>query len=308
MRSVRLSRRAALRWGGALTGALATGPWTRTSARADQPLCPPRYPGYSAQDWAKPFSRFMTGHTLPAPDPVRAACAGPPVPAARIPGFADLTRDLAPTGYFPTETGYGQTATGISWVACRTEMPRVTARMWDWWFGWHSNDSARYKLWHPDAHMYASIAVDKTAAPVPDRSRYVGNTSYVDEYIGPKLQQLAIRFDDPVQHGFTVPDGHTVVFGRVGSSVAPVDLGRLAHQVRPVPGGVEMRSRFYLNLYGLHMPDARQALCATERGASVDPRDVVLGMDVARNLLMHCGQEMYHLSRFLPELYAAFGR
>lgn len=302
-----VSRRAALGLGvSAVAGSLAG--IAATPARADVPTCLPRYPGYSDADWAKPYARFMTGHTRPAPAVVQAAFAGPPTPPDRIPDYRDLTRDLAPSGYFPVETGYGQTPDGVSWVACHTVMPGVTAAMWDWWFGWHSIESARYKLWHPDAHRYASLSVDRTEAPISDRRKYLGNISYVDEYIGPKLQQLAIRFDDPTRAGFTVPDGHTLIFGRVGSSVAPLDLGWLAHQVRPIPGGVEMRSRFYLNRYGLRLPDPGQAGCAVLRGAALDPRDVVLGLDVAHNLLMHCGQEMHHLAGFLPELHAEFAR
>ena len=195
----------------------------------------------------------------------------------------------------------------MTFVAVRTVMPRVTAAMWDWWFGWHSAEAARYKLWHPDAHLYADLAEDRTAQPVPNRAKYIGNTSFVDEYVGPKLQQLGIGFRDPVAHGFVVPADQTIVFGRVGSSIAPVDLGWLAHQVRPVDGGAEMRSRFHLNSRGLHMPDVKQAACAVRRGASVDPTDLTLGLDLARDLLMHCGQEMNHLAGFLPELYAEFG-
>ena len=72
-------------------------------------------------------------------------------------------------------------------------------------------------------------------------------------------------------------------------------------------GGAEMRSRFYLNLRGLHVPDPKQAVCAVRRGTSVDPSDLVLGLDLARDLLLHCGQEMNHLAGFLPELYEEFG-
>ncbi len=67
-----------------------------------------------------------------------------------------------------------------------------------------------------------------------------------------------------------------------------------------------MRSRFYLNIRGLHVPDLGQAACALGRGPAIDPRDLRLGLDVARNLLLHCGQEMNHLSRFLPELCQEF--
>lgn len=265
-----------------------------------------RYPGYSAQDWAQPYARFMAHRTVAPPAAVAAAFHGPATPGGMIPAFSAVTSDLSISGYSPVETGYGRSDEGLVWTAVRTEMPGVTAAMWDWWFGWHSAESARYKLWHPDAHLYADISSDRSAEAMPDRAKYVGTISYVDEYVGAKFQQLAISFVDPVAHGFEVPAGHTVILGRVGSSIAPVELGWLAHQVRPIPGGSEMRSRFYLNRYGLRLPDPRQAAQALGRGAALDPADLVLGLGLARDLLLHCGQEMAHLAGFLPELYSAF--
>ncbi|WP_280380955.1 DAPG hydrolase family protein [Nocardia wallacei] len=265
-----------------------------------------RYPGYSPADWSQPYSRFMTERTLPAPAPVTTAHDGPPTPADLIPEFPRLADDLATSGYSAVETGYGRTRSGALWVAVHTPMPRVTSAMWDWWFGWHSIESARYKLWHPDAHMFAATTVGNAADRIPGRPPYIGTVSYVDEYIGPELRQLAIAFQDPRAHGLDVPDDHTIVFARVGSAVAPIDLGWLAHQVRPVPGGSEMRSRFYLDMYGLHIPDAEQAANAVQRGAALDPRDLVPDLRLARDLLLHCGQEMNHLAQFLPELYAQF--
>ena len=265
-----------------------------------------RYPGYRGADVDLPSARYMQPRTAPAQQHVLDAVAAPPLPAAAVPRFDDITRDLAATGTSAVETGYGQGADGVVFVAARTEMPGVTAAMWDWWFGWHSTEAARYKLWHPDAHQYASLATDLTGTSLPDKQKYIGNTTYVDEYVGPKLQQLGINFRDPVAHGFTVPADQTIIFGRVGSSIAPVDLGWLAHQVRPIDGGAEMRSRFHLNLRGLHVPDLTQAANAIARGASVDPTDLQLGLDLGRDLMLHCGQEMNHLAQFLPELYAEF--
>ncbi|MGV8874399.1 MAG: DAPG hydrolase family protein [Rhodococcus sp. (in: high G+C Gram-positive bacteria)] len=283
---------------------------TATKASAapvtDPEDCAERYQGYRDADRDRPYARYLAQRTTPAPAAVADAYAGPALAPSWIPGFDSITTDLAPTGYSAVETGYGRSADGATFVAVRTVMPRVTAAMWDWWFGWHSTEAARYKLWHPDAHLYAALAEDRTALNIPDKAKYIGNTTFVDEYVGPKLQQLGIGFRDPVAHGFEVPADQTVVFGRVGSSIAPVDLGWLAHQVRPVEGGAEMRSRFHLNLRGLHLPDMKQAVCAVRRGASVDPTDLVLGIDLARDLMLHCGQEMSHLAGFLPELYAEF--
>ncbi|MET7769516.1 hypothetical protein [Nocardia sp. NPDC005366] len=302
-----LTRRATLSLAAAAAGAVVTGGFGATAnAEPDSPNT--RYRGYSERDHARPYAKYMADRTTREPAPVAAAYAGPATPAQDIPDHSALRGDLAATGYSRVETGYGRTVSGQTWVAVHTVMPGVTSAMWDWWFGWHSSESARYKLWHPDAHLYAGIAADRTAEPIPDRDKYIGNISYVDEYIGPKLQQLAIAFQDPLAHGFDVPEGHTTILARVGSSVAPVDVGWLAHQVRPIAGGCEMRSRFYLDMWGLRVPDLGRAADAVGRGPSVDPRDLAADLDAARELLLHCGQEMNHLARFLPDLYREFRR
>lgn len=301
-----LSRRRLLSVAATTAGALALTATTKTPARAQNNEDNRRFQGYSQADHNEPYAHFMADRTAPPQQVVTAAYNGPATPAEQIPEFSTLPIDLAPTGYSQVETGYGQTASGSIWAAAHTDMPRVTAAMWDWWFGWHLIESARYKLWHPDAHLYAEVAADRVAQAGADRDKYIGNISYVDEYIGPRLQQLAIAFHDPIANRFTVPDGQTIILGRVGSSVAPVDLGWLAHQVRPTPTGCEMRSRFYLRLYGEHVPEVYHAARAIARGASVDPRDLAPGLDLARDLMMHCGQEMNHLAQFLPELYAEF--
>jgi hypothetical protein len=54
-----------------------------------------------------------------------------------------------------------------------------------WWFGWHLATTERYKLWHPQAHSFSQPRYDlSTVRDLTDRQRYVGNTSWVDEYTG----------------------------------------------------------------------------------------------------------------------------
>ncbi|MCG8917340.1 hypothetical protein L6E12_16255 [Actinokineospora sp. PR83] len=267
----------------------------------------PRYLGYKPADRAKPYAKYMRPSTLPAQQHVADAYFGDPVPADRIPAFDRLADDLNRTGYSPVETGYGTLADGRTvWAAALTTMPGVTAAMWDWWFGWHSAESARYRLWHPDAHAYAALLHDTTTAPgLTDRQRYVGNTSFVDEFIGGQLEQLAITFLDPAEAGLRTSDTTTVIHGRVASAQLPVSLGYLSHQVRPAPGGAEMRSRFYLNLPGVNPVDLRAALAAHNRGegpALAQP--LPFTAEFGRSLMEHCGREMNHLASFLPQLYA----
>ena len=74
--------------------------------------------------------------------------------------------------------------------------------MIDWWFGWHLARTERYKLRHPQAHFFAQPRLDLSDAPgLTDRERYIDNTSWVDEYIGPTPSRPAITFHDPSDMG-----------------------------------------------------------------------------------------------------------
>jgi hypothetical protein len=85
----------------------------------------------------------------------------------------------------------------------------------------------------------------------------------------------------------------------------PVDAGWFVYQIRSTQRGAEMRSRFCVG--GPHIA-VRNALGVASR--AVGPiASRVLGSSeaTARNLLVHCAQEMNHLADFLSALYDAFG-
>lgn len=86
------------------------------------------------------------------------------------------------TGYccMIDECGYSS-----SYLGNITPMPGVTGEMFDWWFGWHSIDSLRYKIWDPEDHAFAlnqnmDRVLDETL-PVRERNWYC--THHVDENI-----------------------------------------------------------------------------------------------------------------------------
>jgi hypothetical protein len=187
-----------------------------------------------------------------------------------------------------------------------TKMPGVTAEMWDWWFGWHGCDARRYKLWHPRAHLHAEWA-DGADAGRRGRERYVGRTSFVDEYLGSRLARAAIRFVAPSELGIDeaslAPGKHrTMVCARLGSSQFPVDVGWLLHDVRETDDGSEMRSRFWLGGSHIRARTGGPAVGAvTSRLGGLVFRQ---GETAAEALLVHCSQEMSHLASFLAELHA----
>ena len=64
-------------------------------------------------------------------------------------------------------------------------LPGVTGEMFDWWFGWHSIDSLRYKIWNPEDHAWAlNQDLDRIldeSLPVRERNWYTNH--HIDEMI-----------------------------------------------------------------------------------------------------------------------------
>ena len=260
--------------------------------------------GYSATELTtSPYARFFKSDMAPLPAHVREAIAVGLQTVDLLPPIEDAP-DLHSKGYWPVETGVTISPDGAFRVFVLTQMPGVTPPMWDWWFAWHGSDAQRYKLWHPRAHMHAAWADGRD-----DLTHYVGRTSHVVEYVGNQRLDLGIRFVRPARLGLEearlARDGEVAICARGSMLGTPMETGWLIHHVRPTPGGVEMRSRFWL------------------AGANIRPRGMsgplgaVIGRFAARfvpltdnmgmELLVHCAQEMNHLAGILPDLYAAFG-
>jgi len=193
-------------------------------------------------------------------------------------------------------------------VACLTEMPGVSAAMWDWWFSWHSYTSERYQLWHPDDHVAASLDQDRRSEPSL-RNRWVGNVSYVDEYIGGELQKLAIRFVEPASVGLDQTRLDTIgvaICARTVLRKERLAAGRLIHLVEDTDGGSRMHSRFLLGDGESEVPLIGPLITRLANTRAV--RRSRLGDEVGEALLLHCAQEMNHLAAILPEIHAQFRR
>jgi hypothetical protein len=91
----------------------------------------------------------------------------------------------------------------------------------------------------------------------------------------------------------------------LGASDIPVDVGWFIHHVRSTQGGAEMRSRFWMG--GRHIAVRNVPGLASLAVRPLASRVLGNAETNARNLLVHCAQEMNHLAGFLPELYEAFG-
>jgi len=258
------------------------------------------YLGYRNGDANTPFGKFFKPEMAPLPKHVVEALQHGPQGGMALSAFDDAA-SVANEGYQQTENGYGVLEHGGFQVSVRTDMPGVTPAMWSWWFGWHGCDSRRYKLWHPRAHLSAAWKDGDQGT-----RRYIGRCSMISEYIGSTMLNGAIQFVEPATMGLPPDsDGAVAICARLGSGDAPVDVGWFVHHIRSTPGGAEMRSRFWM---GGPYIEVRKAPGAASR--AVRPiASRILGVPdaTARNLLVHCAQEMNHLSGFLPELYEQFG-
>jgi hypothetical protein len=193
---------------------------------------------------------------------------------------------------------------GRLWVTTTTELPGVTPDMIDWWFGWHLPESERYRLWHPTAHVRAVVKEDRSAL-AGSREAYVGNSSYVDEYIGPVLMKLAITFVRPTELGFTedTSGAQTVICGRTADRAKHADAGQLVHRVVRTAGGARMQSLFWLGEIMPKVPLVGPLVARVLNRAAV--RRMLLPDSLGLALLRHCSEEMNHLAKFLPRLYEA---
>lgn len=257
----------------------------------------------------KAYVKYWRPEMAPLAQPIRDAAHIGALPAELALDVEDAPR-LLKDCTLPMENGYARLNTGQLFVAVHTPMPGVTGDMIDWWFAWHSNESARYRLWHPNAHRTARLKRPQEPAPdVADREIYVGNVSYVDEYIGAGRQSLAIQFKSPEAFGFEAnavegSSTETLICAEVGPANAPVNFGRLVHQVRTTPEGAEMRSRFWL---GRLVPRNLSAGNAAVRALNaLVPTRAFLPLGVGHDMLIHCAQEMAHLASFLPDLYTDY--
>ncbi|MFO0946610.1 MAG: hypothetical protein U1D30_11785 [Planctomycetota bacterium] len=274
----------------------------------------------------KPYAKYWNPLMAPLPEHAREALAQGPIAPPMLPAFADAAM-VFETSSAALENGFALSPEGALHVAIRTEMPECLPGMVDWWFGWHSEEPQRYKLWHPRAHVHAEWRPNSVAAATRGasevlnpsgnetvqasaiRDRYVGRTSCVDEYVGSTLGSYFIRFLNPAELGLDLarladPRIGTAICARIGFANLPFDFGYLAHYVTRTPGGSVMQSRFWI---GGDYARPRRGGLAADLALRVTKRIMRPSARDGAELLVHCSQEMSHLASFLPKLHAELG-
>ncbi len=251
---------------------------------------------------SSPYARFFNPQMAPLPAHVIEALSKGAVAQELLPPIEQAAR-LQHEGYHLLETGYTLTGDGAARIACLTRMPGVTPAMWDWWFSWHGSDAQRYKLWHPLAHVDVAWADGRS-----DLQHYVGRTSHIVEYIGARRLRVFLTFVPPSVLGFDEATlrarGEVVICGRGGVAGLPVEAVWLVHHIRPVEGGSEMRSRFWLG--GSNVKPLGMRGRAGQWLGLLAAQTQRLGARQAEEMLIHDAQEMNHLAAILPALHAHF--
>ena len=256
----------------------------------------------------KPYAKYWQPEMRPLqPQVAQAVTHGLEAGELGFP-MSEAERLLEP-GDLPLENGFARLPDGKIFVAVRTDMPRVTGAMFEWWMGWHYMEHQRYKLWHPRAHIANGTAEMRgDDADLSDREKYM-TTHLVTEYVGDRREDITITFSDPATifsdtNLFAGSRTAAMVCGRVGLQQAPVTIGHLIHQVRNTEGGSEMRSRFWLGRPKLNALGPLNPVNRILGSSAISKR--LLSPQLGRDMLVHCGMEMHHLAGFLPDLYADY--
>lgn len=208
--------------------------------------------------------------------------------------------ELLKPGYLPVEIGYSVFPDGTGFAAMLTQMPGVTLEMLDWWFMWHSIDGLRYRIWCPTEHFGARVAQDSLVRRL-DRTRSIqertwGTTDLVYENVGGGPANIYISFQSPRDYGldqWLLNGGQrqTVICANAGLSDSNNPIITFMHTAREIPGGVEMRSRFW---EGWHVVEGKPVKVAP-------PNGVALG--AVKGCSYHAAVEYTNLASILPDLY-----
>ncbi|MDR0863582.1 MAG: hypothetical protein LBO74_01460 [Candidatus Symbiothrix sp.] len=202
------------------------------------------------------------------------------------------------------EFGWWRFEDGTAMIANRTAFPGVTGEMFDWWFAWHPIDRLRYAIWDPDEHFDVNLE-DKVRAldmSLSARERHWGSVHRIWEDIGSGIPELLqANFRRPRDLGYdesridtdvcsALVCANTLTYGNAHRPDMPVVM---THFLRPVPGGSELRSRFW---FGWQIVDGEPVKTLPDGSAVVDEAPVAL--------LRHNVIEFTNLATILPSVYA----
>lgn len=190
------------------------------------------------------------------------------------------------------EVGFSQFPDGSWLVSMTCPMPGITREMIEWWFWWHCQESIRYQVWFPGAHI--SIKYKKKERAYFEQKTmppFQPNSQCPVEKIGGTQMPLQIDFVTPEAFGFSreamernnIP---VIVCGHVSAFGGLIPHTEMAHIYKRTEDGLFLISRFWL-------------------GKTMAPwlRKMMMTDKLARGMAEHCCVEYRNLVEILPELY-----
>jgi hypothetical protein len=263
----------------------------------------------SAAEKARPYAKYYYQPSAPqAPHHAELLADLKPLDPTMAGRIQDAN-DMLDPGYLPGENGYCVMPDGSGYVALLHKMSGATPEMFDWWFAWHGLEDLRYKIWFPEYHIAAQVDDDARATildpatPLP--LKFQGITHHVVEDIGGGvLNAVDISFLTPEDFGFDMnrfrpPNAEALAAANVLAKPvgAPADEPALpvafVHLVRNIPGGIEVRNRFWI---GYQIVDKKPVLML--------PPGFSIPEEAAQGLFLHDVQEFANLAAILPQLFA----
>ncbi|MBP2656356.1 MAG: hypothetical protein H6Q73_3925 [Firmicutes bacterium] len=255
----------------------------------------------SATEKTKPYAKYYDVPMTPAPQDIfELLDKGPIDPSLALP--IDHRNALLKPGYLPVERGYCIMPDGTGFVAGLTKMPGITADMIDWWFAWHGLEGLRYAIWdvddHYDIHVKPEDLERRLNPKLSLRERNWNTTDVVTEDIGTGTMVLDISFISPAAFGYDMSafakGASTAINANLGPHEPKTPLVCFSHVAREIPGGIELRSRFWI---GWNIIDQKPVRVGTEV-----PAEVIAGL--AKGLAYHCPKEYHNLAAILPKVFA----
>ncbi len=211
--------------------------------------------------------------------------------------------DLFKPGQLPAEFGWWLLDDGSAMIANETFFPNATGEMFDWWFAWHPIDRLRYACWDSEDHYDVRLEDYEKAldTSLSLRERHWGSVHHIWEDIGMGVDLLKINFKRPGELGYDESKIDTDACATLvcancttlGSGEIPDMPVVMTHFVRPVEGGVVLRSRFW---FGWQVINGEAVKCI--------PDFVKVPAFVPKTLLSHNIKEFSNLSKILPSIYA----
>lgn len=202
-------------------------------------------------------------------------------------GYDTMDKMLAP-GYLPGENGWCLLPEGGGYAAINTKLPGISHEKYIWWRQWRrqGDQDFQYKLWYPGKHYRFS---QELGWIYEDIGR---GPEHIFSYGIPSPQEIGLNPEALKASGVLSLHTNSFISRPEGASYETDPMKMvLAHFVREIPGGIELRSRFWLG-YGI----ANGRLTCLQKE---------IPGEMPALMADHCAHEMTNLSNLIPMLYDA---